>query len=217
VTLRGCAAVVAILAAFVAGCGSKSPDYSSIWTTSSTTTTTSPTTSQTPMPIAQYLESVGVTGEPIAPSKLTDLTVSMPRPPGWVKYSNPNLAPGTEVIAKYNTYPTAMLMVFKLNGDFDTAEAIRHGYVDAEVSQNFTRLNASTDDFRGFPSAMIEGSYDLNGQRLHSWNRVVIATGSPPANQRYLLQLTITTQADKAAAQASDIESIIEGFTIAAK
>ena len=27
---------------------------------------------------------------------------------------------------------------------------------------------------------MIEGSYDLNGQRMHSYNRIVIATGAPP-------------------------------------
>ena len=27
---------------------------------------------------------------------------------------------------------------------------------------------------------MIEGSYDLNGKRMHSYNRIVIATGRPP-------------------------------------
>ena len=218
------AAAVVALAAYLAGCGSKTPDYESIWTTSSSPTTT---TTAKPVPISEYLDSVGVTGEPVAPAKLTDLTVSMPRPPGWKKYSDPNLAPGTEVIAKGDTYPTAMLIVFKLNGNFDVAEAIRHGYADAELSQNFTRLNASTADFRGFPSAMIEGSYDLKGERLHSWNRIVIATGSArkpevagqaaPAAQRYLVQLTVTTRADQAAAQSADVESIISGFTVAAK
>ena len=43
------------------------------------------------------------------------------------------------MIAKGDTYPTAMLMVFKLNGDFDVNEAIKHGYVDAELSENFKR------------------------------------------------------------------------------
>ena len=105
----------------------------------------------------------------------------MPTPPGWKPYANPNLAPGTRMIAKGDTYPTAMLMVFKLTGDFDVTEAIKHGYADAELSQNFKRLNASTDNFKGFPSSMIEGSYDLNGARMHSYNRIVIATGAPPA------------------------------------
>ena len=45
------------------------------------------------------------------------------------------------------------------------------------MSENFKKLNASLDDFNGFPSSMIEGSYDLNGKRMHSYNRIVIATG----------------------------------------
>ncbi|MGX9787538.1 LpqN/LpqT family lipoprotein [Mycobacterium sp. MMS18-G62] len=205
--------VVAALVLLVAtGCGAKSPDYQSVWSTSATTTT--PTSTEAPVPISQYLESAGVTGEPVAPDKLTDLMVTMPQPKGWQGYSNPNLAPGTRVVAKGDTYPTAMLMVFKLNGNFDVNEAIKHGYADAELSQNFTRLNASTDNWHGFPSSMIEGSYDLNGRRMHSYNRIVIATGAPPANQRYLVQFTVTGYADKAAEEAPDIEAVIGGFDV---
>ena len=130
---------------------------------------------------------------------------------------NTNLAPGTRVIAKGDTYPTAMLMVFKLTGDFDVNEAVQHGYADAELTENFKRLNASNDNWRGFPSSMIEGSYDLNGRRMHSYNRIVFATGSPPAKQRYLVQLTVTGYAEKAAEEAPDIEAIIGGFNVAAK
>ena len=157
----------------VAACGSTPPDYSSVWTTPATTTAT-PTTSGKPQPIAEYLYGVGVTGEQIPLDKLTDITVTLPRPPGWTKYSNSNFSPGTEVIAKNNTYPTAMVIVFKLTGNFDVGEALKHASADAEMSKNFTKLNASSDDFDGFPSSMIEGSYDLNGKRLHSYNRVVI-------------------------------------------
>ena len=209
------AATLALLVIAVAGCGAKSPDYTSLITTSPKPTATA---TSTPVPISQYLENAGVTGEPIAPDKLTDLTVTMSRPKGWEQYSNPNFAPGTRVIAKGDTYPTAMLMVFKLSGgDFDPAKAIQHGNADAELSQNFRRLDASTDNFRGFPSSMIEGSYDLNGKRMHSYNRVIIATGSPPANQRYLIQFTVTGYADKAAAEAPDIEAVIGAFNVAKK
>jgi hypothetical protein len=52
---------------------------------------------------------------------------------------------------------------------------------------------------------------------MHSYNRILFATGSAPANQRYLIQLTVTTYADQAAAQAGDVESIISSFTVAAK
>ncbi|WP_413641516.1 LpqN/LpqT family lipoprotein [Mycobacterium sp. RTGN5] len=210
------AALFLALAMTVAACGSRPPDYSSVWTTPATTTAPA-SASGKPQPIAEYLYGVGVTGEQIPLDKLTDITVTLPRPPGWTKYSNSNFSPGTEVIAKNNTYPTAMVIVFKLTGNFDVGEALKHAGADAEMSQNFTKLNASTADFDGFPSAMIEGSYDLNGKRLHSYNRVVIPVTAAPKFQRYLVQLTVTTLADQAAAASDDVEAIIKGFTVALK
>jgi len=206
-------ATVALVVLTVAGCGAETPDYHSVWSTSSATPT--PTTTAAPVPLAKFLEDAGVNGEPVAPDKLTDLTVTMPRPKGWQQYTNPNFAPGTQVIAKGDTYPTAMLVVLRLNGPFDVNEAIKHGYVDAELSQNFKRLNASTDNWHGFPSSMIEGSYDLNGRRMHTYNRIVIPTGAPPVNQRYLVQFTVTGYAEKAAEEAPDIEAVIAGFDVA--
>lgn len=169
------------------------------------------------MPLSQYLQSIGVTGQQVAPESLPDLTVSIPTPAGWSPFSSPNIAPETVMISKGRKYPTARLVAFKLRGDFDPAEVIKHGNADAQLFENFKQLDASAARFNGFPSSMIQGSYDLDGTRLHSLNRIVIATGSPPANQRYLVQLTITTLADQAAAQSSDIETIIRGFVVAAK
>jgi len=215
VTRHRIAAIIMLLVVAAAGCGDKSPDYTSLLTT---TTSTKPTSTEPPVPIAQYLEGAGVVGQPLAPDKLTDLVVTMPKPKGWEQYSNPRFAPGTRVIAKGDTYPTAMLIVFSLSGgDFDAKKAIEHGNADAELSENFNQLNASLDDFKGFPSSMIEGSYDLNGKRMHTYNRIVIATGPPPANQRYLVQFTVTGYADKARDEAPDIEAIIAGFNVAKK
>jgi hypothetical protein len=217
VTRTRVAAILATLSVTVAGCGAQAPDYTSLLTA---TTSAKPTATETekPVPISQYLESAGVVGQPVAPDKLTDLVVTLPSPKGWTQYSNPRFAPGTRVIAKGDTYPTAMLMVFQLSGgDFDPKKAIEHGNADAELSENFKQLNASLNDFKGFPSSMIEGSYDLNGRRMHSYNRVVLATGGPPANQRYLVQLTVTGYAEKAQAEAPDMEAIIGGFNVAAK
>jgi hypothetical protein len=219
VTRHRIAATLALLVIAAAGCGDRSPDYTSLLTTTPKTTQAAGTdTPDTPVPISQYLEQAGVQGQPVAPDKLTDLTVTMPSPKGWEQYSNPSLAPGTRMIAKGDTYPTAMLMVFQLaGGDFDPAKAIQHGNADAQATENFKELNSSLDNFKGFPSSMIEGSYDLNGQRMHSYNRIVIATGSPPANQRYLIQFTVTGYAAKAQAEAPDIEAIIDGFSVAKK
>ena len=157
----------------------------------------------------------------MAPDKLTDLTVSLPTPPGWAPYTNPNLAPGTRVIAKGDTYPTAMLLVFQLEGDFDVKDALKHADGDAELSENFKQLNGSEDNFRGFPSSMVEGTYDLNGQRMQSYNRVVVATGTPVRKnlpgQKYLIQLTVTGFAAQAQAEGPDVEAIIRGFQVRAK
>lgn len=218
-TLRRWVLPLALVVTVAAGCGPATPDYQSIWSTSATTTT--PTSTEEPVPLSAYLDNIGVTGAPVAPDKLTDLTVSVPTPPGWAPYTNPNFAPGTRVIAKGATYPTAMLLVFQLDGDFDVKDVLKHADGDAELSENFKRLNGSADNYRGFPSSMVEGTYDLNGERMQSYNRVVIATGTPVrANlpgQKYLIQLTVTSFADQAAAQGPDIEAILRGFVVKAK
>ena len=203
------------LVVLVAGCGAKAPDYHSLLPPSSPKPAT--TTPERPVPVADYLQDQGVKGVPMTKDTLTDIKVSMPCPPGWSVINDPKQEATFEVIRKTNvdTYqPTAMLMVFKLIGNFDTAEAIRHGYADAELSDRFNQLDASMADFHGMPSAMIEGSYNLGEQRLHTYNRIVIPTGPPPANQRYLVQFSVTTAADQAEALGGDVESIIKGLTV---
>jgi hypothetical protein len=209
-----CRAAVAALALSVlpVGCGPKTPDYQSIWTSATTTTST-----EAPVPFAQYLESSGVTGEAVAPDKLTDMTVSIPTPRGWKPVDKPNIPPTTEAIGKDGNFPEAMLMVFKLNGDFDPTDLVKHGNSDARLADNFKLLDQSGADFHGFPSTMIEGSYDLGGQRLHTYNRIVIPTGPAPAHQRYMVQLSVTSLAVQAAPDAADIQAIIHGLTVAAK
>lgn len=155
----------------------------------------------------------------MTPETLKELTVSMPQPPGWAVVKDQS-QPSFEVLRKTGVQafpPTAMLMVFKLVGNFDTAEATKHGYADAELTEGFTKLNASMDNFRGFPSAMIEGSYTADNQRLHRYNRLVIANGKAPLNQRYLVQFSVTTASDQARDQAAEVQAIIAGFTVATK
>ena len=202
----------------VVGCGTSEPDYKSIWTTPTSATPTSSTAAEKPISLSTFLENAGVNGVPIAPDKLTDLVVTVPQPPGWAPYFSPKLSPGTRTIAKGATYPTAMLLVFRLDGPFDVKEALKHANGDAELSKDFTKLNASTSDFRSFPSSMIEGTYDLNGQRMQSYNRIVFATGTPARPNvpglTYLVQLTVTSFADQAKADGPDVEAIIKGFTV---
>jgi hypothetical protein len=208
-------AALTVVALSMVGCGPKNPDYQSIWSTTPSTTTPAP--SEAPVPFSQYLESNGVSGAPVAADKVTDLTVSIPTPPGWQKVDKPNIPPTTELIAKGAGFPNAMLIVFKLGGDIDAAELVKHGNDDARLAENFKQLESSSADFHGFPSSMIEGSYNLGEQRLHTINRIVIGHGAGADPDHYLIQLAVTSLADEAVADAVDVEAIIHGFTVAAK
>ena len=208
------AAALLLLTVLPVACGPKNPDYQSIW---STTTSTTATSTGAPVPFSQYLRSSGVSGQPVEPDTLTDLTVSIPTPPGWKRINRPNIPPTTKLIAGADAFPNAMLVVFKLGGEFDAADLVKHGNDDARLAQNFKQLESSNADFHGFPSSMIEGSYNLGDQRLHTINRMVIAHGSGEDADRYLIQLSVTSLADKAVADAVDVEAILHGFTVAAK
>jgi hypothetical protein len=209
------AATLAALTVSAVGCGPKSPDYQSIWSTTPTTTSAAPT--ENPVPFSQYLESNGVSGSPVAPDQVAELTISIPIPAGWQKVNRVNIPQTTELIAKADSFPNAMLIVFKLGGQFDAKELVKHGNDDARLAQNFKQLEASNADFHGFPSSMIEGSYNLGNQRLHTINRIVIAHGTGEDPDNYLIQLAVTSLADKAVDDAADVEAIIRGFTVAAK
>ena len=135
--------------------------------------------------------------------------MTLPKPPGWTKYANPNFSPGTTMIAKNNTYPTAMVVVLKLTGNFDVAEALKHASVDA---------NSPLSSLADTMFALSDYCYQTaDGRRLHTYNRVVIPVTPAPKFQRYLVQFTVTTLADQAAVQSDDIEAVIKGFTVTVK
>ena len=204
----------------LAGCDAKAADYSTIWSSGSPTPTTTAEAPSAAITIGQYLEQQGVDGVPMTPATLKELTVSMPRPPGWTAVNDPAQPSAFEIIRKTGTSafpPTAQLLVFTLVGRVDPRETVKYGYADAERADQFKRLGASMDDFRGFPSAMIEGNYNLNGQTLRTYSRVVVPTGRPPGNQPYLVQFKVTTLAAEARTLGPEVEQIIKGFTVATR
>lgn len=214
---RACAAAagVAVVAVSAVGCGgSKAPDYQSLWTTPPASTSATPT--GPPVPLSKYLEDEGVVGEGVMPGELKDMTVSIPTPAGWSpRATDPKAQAKAVMISKGDKYPAAMLVVFRLRGEFNPAEAIKHANTD--LPEDFHQLDASTADFNGFPSSMVQGTYEQKGARMRSWKRVVIPTGPAPDNQRYLVELTIFTLADQAVSESGDVEAIIRGFTVARK
>jgi hypothetical protein len=214
--IRACVAAIgtATLALSTVACGPKVPDYQAVWTTS-TTTSNSPAPTAPLVPLSKYLEDNGVAGEAVKPSELTDLTVSIPIPPGWKERGDPNSKPKTLMISKGDNYPAAIMFVFRLRGDLNPTEAIKHANTD--LPDGFHQLDASTADFNGFPSSMVQGTYELKKARMRSWNRVVLPTGAPPENSHYMVQLIITSLADQAVTESNDVEAIIRGFVVAKK
>lgn len=215
--IRACAAVVGVAAlTLTTACGPKAADYQSIWTTPSSASSTSPKPTEPPVPLSKYLEGEGVLGDPVLPSDLTDMVVSIPTPPGWKPRAvDSKTSPKAVMISKGDSYPAAMLVVFKLRGEFNPTEAIKHANTD--LPDSFHQLDASTADYNGFPSSMVQGTYELKGARMRSWNLVVMPTGPAPDNQRYLVQLIITSLAEQAVSESNDVEAIIRGFVVARK
>ena len=136
--LRGLAAALTTLCA-VTACGAEPPDYQSIWTDSPTVAAPAPaTTIEQPVPFSEYLEGLGVTGEPVALSELTDVTVTFPAPAGWAKVDDDPELRDVELITpegNQDRYPNAMVMAFKLYGNFDVNEAMKRANADALMSR----------------------------------------------------------------------------------
>lgn len=201
-------AVAVSLLLLVGGCSTKPVDYRSIWTTSSAAPTTTAPAKST-FPYLQYLQDRNVAGTAMTPQNLTDLTVSMPQPPGWAVVNDPSQASAFEVLRKTDVgafQPTATVFVFKLTGDFDVNEALKKGY---------GMPGAKIQPFHGMPSSVIEATYaESGGQNVHRYNQIIFATARPPTNQRYLIQFSITTSADQAGEQDPSIITIIKGFTV---
>lgn len=217
--LIAAAACWAIAVSSLAGCSvPTSPDYQSIVATKPTTTSSAAPATK-PVPLSEYLGNSGVAGKQVDPFTLPELTVTLPTPPGWTRFTHPKISPETVLLSKGGKYPSARLVAFALRGEFDTTQAIKHANDDAMLFTNYRRLDSSDADVNGFPASTLQCSYDdTEGTRLHSWNRIVLpTTGSGSTTQRYLVQLTITSLSSETVAQSDDVEAMIRGFMVAAK
>lgn len=169
--------------------------------------------------IADYFKSKGVKLEPQVSRNFTALSIVLPMPQGWSTVPDPNVPDAFAVIADRSSTdlytPNAQVVVYKLIGNFDPAEAISHGYVDSLQQMAWQTTDMTMGDFNGFPSSFIEGSYRADSQTINTSRRHVIATVGP---DRYLVSLSVNTgaatQGVSAAAEAAD--AIVSGFKVSA-
>lgn len=197
--------------------------------TAATAAPVAPATSVAPTPTAppvfpastgtikEYFKEKGVTLEPQKAAGFTALNIVLPVPAGWSLVPDPNVPDAFTVIADRKGgdalyTPNAQLTVYKLVGDFDPREAISHGLVDSQLLPNWQSTNGAIEDFGGFLSSQIEGTYRDTDLTLNTNRRHVIAQSGA---DRYLVTLSVTTAANQVVAAAPATEGIIKGFKVA--
>lgn len=176
-----------------------------------------PRTPATSGTLAEYFKEKGVAAEPQTAAGFTALNIVLPMPTGWTVVPDPNVPDAFTVLADRKGgdalyTPNAQLMVYKLVGDFDPADAITHGYVASQKLLAWQSTAASMADFGGFPSSVIEGTYRENGLTLNTSRRHVIAKSGADT---YLVSLFVTTAANQVVATSAATDAIVNGFKVA--
>lgn len=166
--------------------------------------------------LREYLEGKGVKLEAQHPLTFKALEITLPVPTRWTQVPDPNVPDAFVVIADRvggtSVYTSnAQVVVYKLVGDFDPAEAITHAFVDSQRLLAWQTTNASTANLGTFPSAVIEGTYRENDMTLNTSRRHVIASAG---SDKYLLSLSVTTAASQAISDAPATDAIISGFRV---
>ncbi|MDX1873334.1 LpqN/LpqT family lipoprotein [Mycolicibacterium sp. 120266] len=166
--------------------------------------------------IRDYLTSKGVTLEPQNPRDFTALHIVLPMPSGWSQVPDPNVPDAFAVIADRTggdgLYTSnAQVVVYKLVGDFDPREAIRHGFVDSQQLTAWRPTDGRISVINDVPTSWIEGTYRENNMTLNTSRHNLIATSGP---DRYLVSLAVTTGASVAVASGDATDAIINGFKV---
>ena len=163
--------------------------------------------------LRDYFGSKGVKMEPQQAQNFKALDITLPMPVGWTLVPDPNVPDAFLVTANRRSVSlytsNAQLVVYRLVGDFDPREAITHGYIDSQQLPAWRTTNASLADFNGSPSSIIEGTYRQNDMTLNTSRRHVIVASGP---EKYLVSLSVTTDAAQAVGEAPATDGIINGF-----
>ncbi len=195
-----------------------------------TTTTTATAPAATPRPVSvplspnpsgtirDYLESRNVALEPQVPTNFSALNIVLPRPTGWTQVPDPNVPDAFAVIADRvggdGLYTSnAQVIVYKLVGDFDAREAVRHGFVDSQQLTAWRSTGGSIAEVNGVPMSVIEGTYRENNMTLNTSRRHHIVTSG---TDRYLVSLSVTTAESQAVPAADAVDAIVNGFRVSA-
>jgi hypothetical protein len=179
--------------------------------------TSAPLAPATSGTLAEFFKAKGVVMEPQKAAGFTALNIVLPLPTGWRVIPDPNVPNAFTVIADrqggdglYSS--NAVLMVYKLTGQFDPREAVSHGFVENQKLPAWQSTSASMADFGGYPSSIIDGTYRDADMTLNTSRRHVIAQSG---SDYFLVTLSVTTAANQVVATAGATDGILNGFRVA--
>ncbi|MGW4243475.1 LpqN/LpqT family lipoprotein [Nocardia sp. NPDC004722] len=163
--------------------------------------------------IAEYLAAAGVQAAPVDPEAPGAPKVTVGVPEGWQQVPA-GMFPGSYGVW---TQPpvdgwadNAVLLVATFTPAVDPRELLTHAFTDARQLPGWQDLDNDTEDFDGYPSAGITGTYTVEHLTLWAYNRYIIVNTEAA---QYLVQLTITTRTD---ADGTAPTTILEGLSISA-
>ncbi|ORX14610.1 hypothetical protein AWC31_25850 [Mycolicibacterium wolinskyi] len=173
------------------------------------------------MTIFQFLEQQGIQITWQTEETLSGIHVSVAEPSGWVKAAPEEAGDtggafqifGKKDVPEGEYIPRAILMVGQLSGPVDPQQVVSYGFVDAERLPEWHRIRASLDDYSGFPSSFIEGTYRNEGNEFHVYNRYIIAAG---AGKDFLVQWTVRATESQIDGIADDIDQLENKLSITA-
>ncbi|WP_157392622.1 LpqN/LpqT family lipoprotein [Nocardia terrae] len=163
--------------------------------------------------IAEYLATNQIQAAPVDPAAPGAPKVTVGIPEGWQQVPA-GMFPGSYGVwtqPPVNGWAdNAVLLVASFTPAVDPAELLAHAFADARQLPNWQDLDTDTNDFEGYPSAGITGTYDVEQLTLWAYNRYILVNS--PTGQ-YMVQLTITTRTDSDGAAPT---TLLEGLSISA-
>nr|WP_296776092.1 LpqN/LpqT family lipoprotein [Rhodococcus sp. (in: high G+C Gram-positive bacteria)] len=166
--------------------------------------------------VAQYLSTNGIDVVPVDHARASTLGVVTPIPAGWEATPAGQFPGATEVLVEPGLVengfaPNAVLLVGKLSSAVDPDSVLNCCFTDARRLPGWAEGSAVVDNYGGWPSRFIRGTFEAEQLALAVTTRyAVIGT-----KEQYLVQLTVTILADHMDKLAFDVAMINDGLITA--
>ncbi|MDJ0396300.1 LpqN/LpqT family lipoprotein [Rhodococcus sp. G-MC3] len=165
------------------------------------------------MTVAQYLSVNEIEVIPSDHDRASALGVHAPIPAGWQAAPIEQFPGATDVLVEpglvQNGFaPNAVLLVGRLSSTVDPRSLLNCCFTDARLLPGWSEGDADVENFGGWPSRFIRGTFEAEQLALAVTTRyVVIGT-----DEQHLVQLTVTILADQMDRLAFDVAAINDGL-----